>query len=168
MKKNPSIAAALITGLIACQQPGKPKVVTMADSSRNVTDSIVVPAPPRDSATAPAAAADTIAYRPEQLTGRWLQPVTGLEKEMQGFELRKDGAAKSINMYTLVYEKWRLLKDTLLLWNHTEGVQEKDSAATVDTTIIRALTDSTLVLFPIKAAEGYLEHYTKTTPQKKK
>lgn len=164
MKRSVSIAAALITGLVACQPAGQPKVVTLEDSSlTSAKDSLVIPLP--DSAAVPAE--DTITYRPEQLAGKWLQPVSGLEKEVQGFELRKDGIAKSINMYTRVYEKWLLLRDTLLLWNHTEGVQEKDSAATIDTTVIRALTDSTLVLFPIKAAEGYLEHYTKSTKKKK-
>ena len=88
-----------------------------------------------------------------------MQPVAGLDKETQGFLLRKNGTAKSINMYTLVYEKWELTHDTLLLWNHSEGV--KDTSTIVDTTVIKELSDTSLVLFPVKAAEGYVEKYRK-------
>jgi hypothetical protein len=47
-----------------------------------------------------------------------------------------------------------------------EGAQQKDSAVVIDTTLIRALTDTSLVLFPIKAAEGYLEEYKKVGKKK--
>jgi hypothetical protein len=47
----------------------------------------------------------------------------------------------------------------LLLWNHSEGV--KDTSTIVDTTIIKELSDTSLVLFPVKAAEGYMEKYRK-------
>ena len=120
-------------------------LVSIADSSNaGITDSI-------------AAVADTLQVDAAKLIGRWIQPVAGLDKETQGFQLRKNGTAKSINMYTLVYEKWKLTHDTLLLWNHSEGV--KDTSTIVDTTIIKELSDTTLVLFPVKAAEGYVEKY---------
>ena len=120
-------------------------LVSIADSSNaGITDSI-------------AAVADTLHVDAAKLIGMWIQPVAGLDKEMQGFQLRKNGTARSINMYTLVYEKWRLTHDTLLLWNHSEGV--KDTSTIVDTTIIKELSDTTLVLFPVKAAEGYVEKY---------
>ncbi|HEY9257394.1 lipocalin family protein [Chitinophaga sp.] len=122
-------------------------LVSIADSSNaGITDSI-------------AAVADTLHVDAAKLIGRWIQPVAGLDKEMQGFQLRKNGTARSINMYTLVYEKWRLTHDTLLLWNHSEGV--KDTSTIVDTTIIKELSDTSLVLFPVKAAEGYMEKYRK-------
>lgn len=122
-------------------------LVSIADSSNaGITDSI-------------AAVADTLHVDAAKLIGGWIQPVAGLDKEMQGFQLRKNGTAKSINMYTLVYEKWRLTHDTLLLWNHSEGV--KDTSTIVDTTIIKELSDTSLVLFPVKAAEGYMEKYRK-------
>ncbi|MBS0025988.1 lipocalin family protein [Chitinophaga sp. 22321] len=120
-------------------------LVSIADSSNaGITDSI-------------AAVADTLHVDAAKLIGRWIQPVAGLDKETQGFQLRKNGTAKSINMYTLVYEKWKLTHDTLLLWNHSEGV--KDTSTIVDTTIIKELSDTSLVLFPVKAAEGYVEKY---------
>ncbi len=120
-------------------------LISIADSSNaNVQDSIT-------------AVADTLHVDAAKLIGKWIQPVAGLEKEMQGFHLRKNGSAASINMYTLVYEKWELMHDTLLLWNHSEGV--RDTTTVVDTTLIKELTDTTLVLFPVKAAEGYTEKY---------
>ncbi|MFY0252938.1 lipocalin family protein [Chitinophaga sp. 30R24] len=122
-------------------------LVNIADSSNaGITDSIV-------------AVADTLHIDAAKLIGKWMQPVAGLDKEMQGFQLKKNGIARSINMYTLVYEKWALTHDTLLLWNHSEGV--KDTSTIVDTTIIKALSDTSLILFPIKAAEGYVERYRK-------
>jgi hypothetical protein len=155
----------LLAGVMACrQQAPASKTAPEEDSSLlEVADSSSV-APAADSALT----ADTISYSPDQLIGKWLQPVPGLDKQKQGFDLRKDSVARSLNMYTLVYEKWGLVKDTLLLWNHTEGMEKQDSAATVDTSIIKELTDSTLVLFPVKAAEGYLEKYEKEAGVKSK
>lgn len=120
-------------------------VSIIADSSNaGITDSIT-------------AVADTLHIDAAKLIGKWIQPVAGLDKETQGFQLRKNGTARSINMYTLVYEKWLLTHDTLLLWNHSEGV--KDTSTIVDTTIIKELSDTSLILFPVKAAEGYVEKY---------
>ncbi|MEC5147923.1 lipocalin family protein [Chitinophaga sp. 212800010-3] len=140
---------------VACRNTGKKaekeelqqdsSLVSIADSSNaRITDSTT-------------AVADTLHIDAARLIGKWIQPVAGLDKEMQGFQLRKNGTAKSINMYTLVYEKWQLTHDTLLLWNHSEGV--KDTSTIIDTTIIRELSDTSLVLFPVKAAEGYMERY---------
>ena len=162
MNRNLLLTAMLIAA-VACgqqQRQAKPVIDTVAD----VDSSLIKQADSTGIAPLPDTAfisADTVSYQPEQLIGKWLRPVPGVDKQMQGFDLRKDSNAHSINMYTLVYEKWALSKDTLLLWNHTEGVHQKDSAATVDTTIIKDLTDTTLVLFPVKAAEGYLEKYEK-------
>lgn len=111
--------------------------------------------------------ADTIVIDTAKLIGKWLQPVTGKDNEWQGMELKKNRKAIAINMYSLVYEKWELQHDTLLLWNHAEGVKSSDSTRTIDTVIIRDLTDTSLVLFPVKAAEGYLEKYRKETGGKK-
>ena len=150
--------ACLLALAVACN-PAKQKaekealpddsslVITADSSNAGITDSIA------------AVADDTLHIDAAKLIGRWIQPVAGLDKETQGFQLRKNGAARSINMYTLVYEKWELTHDTLLLWNHSEGV--KDTSTIVDTTIIKELSDTSLVLFPVKAAEGYVEKYRK-------
>ena len=165
MIRLPLFLLALFVGLAACRQGAKTDSPAGEEDSSlmEVADSSGIAPGPDTSFIQP----DTVSYRPEQLLGKWLQPVPGLDKERQGFDLRKDSVARSINMYTLVYEKWALVKDTLLLWNHTE-VEKKDSAATIDTAIIKTLTDSTLILFPIKAAEGYLEKYEKEIKKRKK
>ncbi|GEP92961.1 Lipocalin-like [Chitinophaga terrae (ex Kim and Jung 2007)] len=150
----------LILGLLllsACGQSGKreaPKETYSDSSLIGIADSSNAGIP--DSTTA---VADTLYIDAAKLIGKWIRPVEGLDKEVQGFQLRKNGTAKSINMYTLVYEKWQLINDTLLLWNHSEGV--RDTTTIIDTTIIKALSDTSLVLFPIKAADGYTEHYIK-------
>ncbi|KAA2244881.1 lipocalin family protein [Chitinophaga agrisoli] len=166
MIKHPLFLLTCCIVFAACRQRAKTDTPAGDEDSSlmAVTDSSRIAPGPDTSFIQP----DTVSYRPEQLLGKWLQPVPGLDKEKQGFDLRKDSVARSINMYTLVYEKWALVKDTLLLWNHTEGVHDKDSAATIDTTIIKTLTDSTLVLFPVKAAEGYLEQYEKDIKKRKK
>lgn len=122
-------------------------LVVTDSSNAGVTDSI-------------AAVTDTLRVDTAKLIGKWIQPVAGLDKEMQGFQLRKNGTARSINMYTLVYEKWALNNDTLFLWSRSEGV--KDTSAVVDTTLIRELSDTSLVLFPLKAAEGYTDRYRRS------
>lgn len=166
MTKQRLSLLVLLAGALACRQQAPASKARLEDDSSliDITDTNnIAPAP--DSALIKA---DTgVTYRPEQLIGKWLHPVPGRDNEQQGFDLRKDSLARSINMYTLVYEKWGLAKDTLLLWNHMEGMEKEDSAATVDTAIIRELTDSTLVLFPTNAAEGYLEKYVKEIKSKR-
>jgi hypothetical protein len=152
MKKCIVLAASLII-LHGCQPSSDPSsTITSRDSSL-----IEVP----DSTPMQIITTDTVTYNTDQLLGKWLQPVPGLDKEMQGFLLKKNGKAVSVNTYSMVYDKWQLLHDTLLLWNHAEGTHSKDTAATIDTTIIKLLTDSSLVLFPVKAVPGYQEQYTK-------
>ncbi|MBV7528574.1 lipocalin family protein [Chitinophaga sp. sic0106] len=146
----------LMMGMVACGNSGKEEETYVHDSSLlSIADSsnAIV----SDSTTA---VADTLHIDTAKLIGKWIQPVQGLDKEMQGFQLKKNGVARSINMYTLVYERWQVLRDTLLLWNHSDGV--RDITTIVDTTIIRELTDTSLVLFPVKAAEGYTERYRRS------
>ncbi|WP_212004699.1 lipocalin family protein [Chitinophaga sp. HK235] len=92
----------------------------------------------------------------EKLAGKWTQPIPGQEPAVQGIEIKADGSASSINMHTLIYEKWQLNGDTLLLWNHTTGV--KESGAGVDTAVITTLTDSTLTL---TSSNGSHSNYTR-------
>ncbi|MGY0036715.1 lipocalin family protein [Pedobacter sp. NJ-S-72] len=80
----------------------------------------------------------------EKLTGKWIQPIPGQEPAVQGIEMKADGSASSINMHTLLYKKWKLNGDTLVLSNYTTGV--KLSGPGVDTALITTLTDSTLTL----------------------
>ncbi|HJT73509.1 MAG TPA: lipocalin family protein [Chitinophaga sp.] len=154
------IVPAVIFLLVAaaCQQPAE-RSATSATEDSSLIDVDTVPSVVVDSVTT--VKADTITYDESMLVGKWLQPVPGVEKEMQGFQLKKNGGITSINTYSLVYSKWKLMHDTLLLWSRTEGAKQKDSSLAIDTILIRALTDSSLILFPIKAAEGYTEEYRK-------
>lgn len=160
MKKRILLVVMYVLITAACQQPeDKSAASTPADSSLVDVQDTVPSETVTDSVTV--VKADTICYDESMLIGKWLQPVPGVEKQMQGFQLKKNGNIASINTYSLVYNKWKLMHDTLLLWSHAEGAKQQDSSVTIDTILIRALTDSSLVLFPVKAAEGYTEEYKK-------
>lgn len=88
-----------------------------------------------------------------KLAGKWVQPIPGQEPEKQGIQLNPDGTASSINMHTLIYDKWELKGDTLIMWNHTTGV--KVEGHSIDTTVIKQLTDSTLILTSMGMEQRY-------------
>lgn len=50
-----------------------------------------------------------------EIEGTWTEPVPGLENQMQGFRLEKNGKASSVNMATLQYEQWKQTDDCLIL-----------------------------------------------------
>ncbi|RPE08122.1 hypothetical protein EGT74_13720 [Chitinophaga lutea] len=127
MTTKTSIAAAFVLALtsMACNT-GQEKKSESVDSTQAIPANENKPSPG------------------EILPGKWVQPISGQDTAMQGFQLNADGTAASVNMHTLIYDKWELKGDTLLMWNHTEGV--KTTGAYVDTVIIRQITDSTLVL----------------------
>jgi len=61
--------------------------------------------------------------------GSWVEPIPGNESEVQGFSLNEDGSASSINMNTLLYQKWAVKKEQLILTaksigNHTSSVDD--------------------------------------------
>lgn len=87
----------------------------------------------------------------ENLFGRWLQPIPGEEDESQGFVLNKDYTATSLNIHTLLYEKWALSQDTLFLWSHTQGVNLYSE--NIDTLLIKKLTEKELVIAPANAKD---------------
>lgn len=104
---------------------------------------------------------DTIVVTEPQLIGKWTRPVEGLENKTEGFELKKQGKIRSINSTPLgmVYDNWALHTDTLILSSHRALVKEPEEV--IDTSIIRSISDTSLILFPIRAAEGYEERYTR-------
>lgn len=55
------------------------------------------------------------------ITGKWTQPIPGQEGKVEGFELKKDGVAESINMATLQIEKWSKDSTTLTLTGKSIG-----------------------------------------------
>ncbi|SIO46962.1 lipocalin-like domain-containing protein [Chitinophaga niabensis] len=149
-----TIAFCSLLLMAACQSP---------TSKTGVKDSVAVP----DTITelqviakdtpAVAVITDSVHIDSTAIFGKWTQPVQGIDSIFQGFQLKKNGTASSINMETLKYDKWKLLKDTLLLWSHSEGVANR--TATIDTLLIKTLNDTVLVAWPITAATGYLETF---------
>lgn len=154
--------AGMLLLLAACQAPVPREA---KKDSVAVPDSAIVTEPlPADSVTI---VADTaVVVDSTLMPGRWLQPVQGVDSVMQGFYLRKNGKAESINMHSRLYDKWLLQRDTLLLWSHGEG--EKAVEAVIDTLVIKVLDDTSLVVFPTNAAAGYLEKYTRKVSRKGK
>ncbi|MCZ4696020.1 hypothetical protein DWB61_14980 [Ancylomarina euxinus] len=62
--------------------------------------------------------------------GSWIEPIPGNESEVQGFRLNKDGSASSINMHTLLYQKWVFKNGQLILTaksigNHSSSVDDE-------------------------------------------
>ncbi|MGN1215608.1 MAG: lipocalin family protein [Candidatus Cryptobacteroides sp.] len=88
----------------------------------------------------------------EQLEGIWTQPVPGMTI-VQGFELGKDGSARSVNMATLLYDSWKLEGRNLIL-NGTSIGNHTDCTFSDTLEIIKAANDS-LVL---RKAELVLEY----------
>lgn len=78
------------------------------------------------------------------IEGKWVEPVPGMENQMQGVNLEKGGKASSINMATLQYEKWEKKGDKLILSGKSIGNHETSSFT--DTLTIEKLTESDLTL----------------------
>ncbi|HVI46529.1 MAG TPA: lipocalin family protein [Chitinophaga sp.] len=129
MKAQTSILAAItcISSLVACNSNDGQKQQEDSTKTNPATSATVEKPAPGD-----------------KLIGKWVQPIPGQEPDKQGIQLNSDGTATSINMHTLIYEKWELKGDTLIMWNHTTGV--KAAGPGIDTTIVKQVTDSTLIL----------------------
>jgi hypothetical protein len=52
---------------------------------------------------------------PKLFVGSWVQPNPINDKEVQGFNLKEDGSAQSINMETLKVQKWVYNSNKLVL-----------------------------------------------------
>lgn len=58
--------------------------------------------------------------REVMLMGSWTQPIEGMSG-VQGICFKENGVASSINMSTLLYERWLKEGDTLTLWGKSLG-----------------------------------------------
>ncbi|RHU27181.1 hypothetical protein DXD68_11135 [Parabacteroides sp. TM07-1AC] len=94
-----------------------------------------------------------------QLKGSWVAPINGMPEQMEGFELKDDGLASSINMATLVYEKWETIKldntDVLVLQGKSIGNGQTLSFS--DTLKIDKISENSLTL----TQDSYTRTYTK-------
>lgn len=80
----------------------------------------------------------------ESIVGKWVQPVSGLPEIEQGFVLEADGSASSVNMATLVYDRWERLDNRLILSGKSIGNHQ--TIAFSDTFAIEKLTQDSLIL----------------------
>ena len=53
--------------------------------------------------------------------GDWVEPIPGMEDQVQGFSLREGGTAESIEMATLQYRRWRVEDESLMLSGESIG-----------------------------------------------
>lgn len=78
------------------------------------------------------------------IEGKWVEPIPGMENQVQGINLEKGGKASSINMATLQYENWKKDGNMLILSGKSIGNHKKNSFS--DTLTIEKLTNSELTL----------------------
>ena len=57
----------------------------------------------------------------EAFVGDWVEPIPGMEDQVQGFSLREGGTAESIEMATLQYRRWRVEDESLMLSGESIG-----------------------------------------------
>jgi hypothetical protein len=146
MKKNIFILGACIFLLQACgKKESQENTTAAADSTTVATEE---PAP-----TTEVAPAIAIAIANSEVEGKWVHPVAGSEKEKEGFELKADGKASSINMATLIYDSWKLEGNKLTLQALSKGngseskfedvyTVNKDDKGTISITSTNDATDT--------------------------
>lgn len=78
------------------------------------------------------------------LQGEWVEPIPGMSGQYQGFVLKNDGVASSINMATIQYEQWKQEGDLLLLSGKSIGNHQ--TIAFTDTLSINKITKDSLML----------------------
>lgn len=82
-------------------------------------------------------------YSEKELVGQWVEPVPGMDM-VQGFELKEGGEAHSINMATLLYDRWTCEGDRLILTGESMGNGE--ICPFTDTLRIESLTEDSLIV----------------------
>lgn len=80
----------------------------------------------------------------EKLIGEWIEPIPGMESMNQGFKLEESGQASSVNMNTLIYEKWEQ-KDSLLILKG-KSIGNGITGEFADTFTIKTVTADSLIL----------------------
>lgn len=95
------------------------------------------------------------------LAGEWIQPVPGMPQMTQGFTLKEDGSASSVNMATLKYESWKEENGKLILTGKSIG--NSQTIAFADTFEIEKLTDDSLT---VRKGSLLLQYARRTTDGK--
>ena len=78
------------------------------------------------------------------IQGKWVEPNPINADEVQGFELKQDGTASSINMATLAFQQWNLENGELLL--KSQSIGNGQTIEGTDTLRIDKLNADSLVL----------------------
>lgn len=78
------------------------------------------------------------------IAGEWVEPIPGIESQVQGIRLEENGKATSINMATLQYESWERTGNKLILKGKSIG--NRQTIEFVDTLNICKHTTDSLVL----------------------
>ena len=78
------------------------------------------------------------------VTGVWIEPIPGMEDQVQGIKLEEGGIASSVNMATLVYKNWKQEGDQLILAGNSIG--NGQTIEFIDTMKIKKITADSLVL----------------------
>ncbi len=80
----------------------------------------------------------------DSLIGQWVQPIEGTQNQIQGMMLTEDGEARSINMNTLLYDKWQRKGNLLILSGKSIG--NGQTIEFEETYVFRQPDKNTLVL----------------------
>lgn len=78
------------------------------------------------------------------IVGSWVEPVPGMEGQVQGIKMEEGGVASSVNMATLVYESWKQEGTKLILTGKSIGNGQTIEFA--DTMDIKRVTADSLIL----------------------
>lgn len=78
------------------------------------------------------------------IEGSWVELIPGMPDIKQGFTLRANGNASSINMKSLLYEKWEHKNNLLILSGKSIGNHQ--TLSFTDTLTIEKLTQDSLIL----------------------
>jgi hypothetical protein len=90
------------------------------------------------------AAKEEIKNNEDLVVGNWVEPNPINDKEVQGIEIIKGGDAKSINMATLLYSKWWIKDNQLLIVEESVG-NKVSSIDTATFDIVKVDQDSLIL-----------------------
>ncbi len=82
-------------------------------------------------------------YTEKELEGLWVEPIPGMNK-VQGIALKEGGVAYSINMATLLYDRWECNGDRLILTGKSVG--NRTEIGFTDTLKIESVSADSLIL----------------------
>lgn len=91
-------------------------------------------------------------YTEQELVGLWVEPIPGMDK-VQGVALKEGGEAHSVNMATLLYERWECNGNELFLTGKSVGNHQ--TVAFADTLKIEKVSADSLILMRGKTRIAY-------------